>query len=987
MKTHFVLNLYILLSIGFNLSTTGLWAAENPPAPIHPDTLPTLMESWSLPASLAPEVTNTYAPRMMVKDPNLFVFDHNGRRLVALNPDNGTIRWHRPIKSRTNAAFSFTPLVYRNSVYVASDGFLYSFNTATGKMKWQISTGGVAINGMARTKRHLYLPFIRIEKGEGLSGVQIWSVNSRRGKVEWTRKFEGAMGFVAGDDNGPVYVADTGMVLGLTADRGEIRWKTRIKGRVVSPPLLRKGKLYVVAERRKAGWQGLSLYVLDIEKGKLRGELKINAKRASYFIYRKAFTLVSDQGDVLSIDENAKIKEKISVTFDDTPNNISATVSGNRVYIFSYHQDGNGYVYLVDMDKKRLLAKANALDAPARSVIPWGRTIFLDGADGNIHAFRLDRSARPLRKRVPASEYAKELIQHAIKNAHSPQPGLTRKLTGLGPKALASMHDGLRSKNPYVVAATAKAVARLKKRSSVSALLDAAKIQKTKKAKDIDALVPVIDAIATIRDGRAVSELTKILDDENQSHSRRRAAYVALGAIGTPAALQPIWKLRAAKALNTMNWNPIAETITNTYEVEADVDPSKKDEALVKETKLSSNYKAGDKNEYFALSLSPYLGGYNDVWLSECDEKGKLIRSYFTALTKAEIKPNKRIRFVQLKINKAPIKKQNVQKDTKKSDASKGDKTQKDSKAPIVETHDMKLAKLQAELIIQMLSGKKWIKSRPVKIEFSSLMKDIDKDGLPDIVERRLQTCVTHHDCDGDGIKDSEDVNPLASGKQKLAPEQKVYREAFFAYFAFMKRRGLVVLDPGNGPSYEVYGRQDPVLSLRHNAVSKLRKEIGLHAVDYVSFGGPYPEGGASRDALKTIEWSKNKRSVKIGMDIIRSGDNAVGYNVSLKKIGRNWVVTDIKRAWTTNLKRSGNVKSKVKIAPAAPIKRSRLIKAAPKKEEAPAKKETKKAPAKKKAVKTAVEKKASVVKKTAKKAVKKTAKTKTPTKAAGKAK
>ena len=41
-------------------------AGKTLPVPVHPDTLPTLQQAWSLPASLAPLVTNVYAPRMAI---------------------------------------------------------------------------------------------------------------------------------------------------------------------------------------------------------------------------------------------------------------------------------------------------------------------------------------------------------------------------------------------------------------------------------------------------------------------------------------------------------------------------------------------------------------------------------------------------------------------------------------------------------------------------------------------------------------------------------------------------------------------------------------------------------------------------------------------------------------------------------------------------------------------------------------------------------
>lgn len=917
-----------------------------PPAPIHPDTLPTLMESWSLPASMAPEVTNVYAPRMMVRDPQLYVYDHNGRRLVAIDPDTGKVRWHRPVASRSDVAFALTPLVYKRSIYLASDGFFHCYDIKTGKQRWQVSTRGVGVNGIARSKHLLFLPFVRVEKGEGLPGVQIWAIEARRGKVRWTRKFEGAIGYVEGNADGAYYVADTGLVLGLTPDRGEVRWKLRVKGRVSRPPILKKDKLYIITDRHRAGWQGAGIYVVDSKTGKLLWKNKLTADRVARFMYRNQLVMVSDLGKLVVFDDKGKIDTELTLNFGDQPESLIGTVSGTRLYIFSYHPDGHGYVSLIDMKKKRVLARANALDAPVRSVIPWGKTIFLDGVDGSLHAFRLDRSARPKRRTVPEEEFATQLIAQANAEAKKPQPGLARKLAGLGTKALGPMDGGLTSSNAYVVAATAQAVSLLANRKSVPALISALSAQKQSPPLPlIDPVLPVAEALARIRDGRAVKVLTELLEDESQSHFRRMEAYVALGAIGTPAALAPLWRYRAAKALNTMTWQPLAATVSPAYFVEQDIDPTKPDAALAKATRLTAQARGkltkvagpntGQKDErIFTATLSPYLGGYNDVWIGESDLQGNITRAYFTGLTKAEIQPNRRIKLDKMAIKmveEAPPKKKDKKgaKGKGKAEAKKeAPKPAVDAAEPVVVTPEMLLAKTRASLIIRMPVGKnKWVRSKPVQIPMGVVLADRDKDGLPDIVERRLQTCVTNADCDGDGIKDSEDVNPLASGKLQLTPEQKVFREAFFAYFSFLKRRGLIVLDPGDGPSYEVYGRQDPVLSLRRSTVERLRKEVGLHAIDYVSFGGPYPEGGGSGDALKKVEWGKKGKTARIGMDLVRSGDNAAGYNVWLKKVGRNWVVTRMARIWTTNKPSAAVVKQATLSVATVPPPVTKLVK------------------------------------------------------------
>ena len=108
-----------------------------------------------------------------------------------------------------------------------------------------------------------------------------------------------------------------------------------------------------------------------------------------------------------------------------------------------------------------------------------------------------------------------------------------------------------------------------------------------------------------------------------------------------------------------------------------------------------------------------------------------------------------------------------------------------------------------------------------------------------------------------------------------------------------------MIVDPGKGPSFEVYGRRDPVLALRRPAIKALQQEAGLHGVDVVSFGGPYPEGGGSGDALPDVAYSNKGRTAKLGMDLVRAGNNAVAYNVSLDLFGKNWVVTEMTRVWS----------------------------------------------------------------------------------------
>jgi outer membrane protein assembly factor BamB len=832
------------------------------PAPVHPDTLPTLNVSWILPASLAPEVTNVHAPRMALSGALLYVFDHHGRRLAAVEATTGKVVWHAPVPSHSDRTFAVTPLIAQGRVFVATDGYLYSFDALTGVRKWQLPTKGVAVNELARTKHRVLLPWINVVGNQAMPGVTLWAVDARFGRVEWTRKLPGSMAYVFGDADGAYYVSDSGVVLGLAPDRGDPTWQLRIKGTVTTPPLQRKKLLYITGLRRKAGWIGTGLTVIDLAKGKVVWETKLPSTMVSKFLLDTDLVTVEGNGTLTRFDAAGKKLLELQLGLGDEPTSLQATSVGNRVFVFSHHADGNGYIRLVDLEKKKVLAVANAVPLNGLGLISAAKMLFLDGSDGNVYAVRMDRSQRPKRMTVPPDEFAKELLDKA-KDARAPLKGLAAKLAGLGAKALPAIEAALAAPNPHVVDAAAAAVGLLANKRSLPALLKAVarleSVQQPVEAKS-DPLVTVMEAIAELRDAKAVPALQKVMKDEGQGHRRRRAAYVALGAIGSPASLAPIWAFRAAKVVPSCKWEPQAFTASYDYQVEKDIETDAEawPEKIRRDTSLTVQNKAG---QIYTAALSPFVGGYNDIWLGRSDLSGIISAPFFTGVSRPEIVPGRRIHLRDLSVSE----------------------------------------KGEVFFVIETRQGGKWVPNQSIKLRLDALAADSDGDKLPDIVERRLRLCVGNGDCDGDGLKDSEDLNPLASGKLQPTAEQRLFREAFFAFYAFLKRRGIVVVDPGDGPSFELYGRRDPILSLRRPTIEKFRKEAGLHAVDYVSFGGPYPEGSGSGDALPQVVWNKKKTEATIGMDVFRSGENAVAYNITLKKSGKSWVVSRFFRVWTTN--------------------------------------------------------------------------------------
>ncbi len=401
---------YLLFSFIFLVGARAARAEGELPAPVHPDTLPTLIQNWALPASLADGVYNTYAPRMTLAEDTLFVFDHHGRRLAAVDIKSGKVKWHVPVISRSNRAFSFSPLVARGRVFVATDGYLFSFDTKDGKVKWRMGTKGPAISGLARSKHRIYLPWVRTAGNKIAPGINIWAIDSRFARVEWNKKFPGQMGFVQGDPEGVYLVSNAGTVLGLTPDRGEPKFQVRIQGLAKSPPILKKDTLYVTTELSKAGWKGTGIYAVDVRKGALRWKSKLPSPLTSAFLYQGTLAVVDGTGKLTRFDAAGKKVAQIDVPFSDEPTSLRGTAVGDRGFVFSSQQDGHGYIWLVDLAQGKVLTSANAMDQPALSLLPGDKRLFIDGTDGTVRSFRLDRSQRPRRLSVPPEEFAAELL-------------------------------------------------------------------------------------------------------------------------------------------------------------------------------------------------------------------------------------------------------------------------------------------------------------------------------------------------------------------------------------------------------------------------------------------------------------------------------------------------------------------------------------------------------------------------------------------------
>lgn len=99
------------------------------------------------------------------------------------------------------------------------------------------------------------------------------------------------------------------------------------------------------------------------------------------------------------------------------------------------------------------------------------------------------------------------------------------------------------------------------------------------------------------------------------------------------------------------------------------------------------------------------------------------------------------------------------------------------------------------------------VAGKSVRFNSEDYTLDSDGDGLPDSVERCLTTSAQNPDTDGDGVLDGEDGNPLTP-KHKLTNDIAEIRQAVFAIlFATCNSQDIVcVVEKGEFANQEYYG-------------------------------------------------------------------------------------------------------------------------------------------------------------------------------------
>ncbi|SEO28637.1 Outer membrane protein assembly factor BamB, contains PQQ-like beta-propeller repeat [Salinihabitans flavidus] len=271
--------------------------------------------------------------------------------LMALSPATGDVIWEQKLLAVGNS----TPTFYKGRVYVvAGDETAWAVDAATGRVDWRLGALPSVASLQAPTAPALTdrLAIFGFGSGEMNAvfregGTRLWNVSitgQRPGRAINT------VGDISGDpviDGGTLYAANhTGRLVAMDLDTGQRKWT--IERGTLSPVWPAGGSLFMVTERNKL--------------------VRINAS----------------DGEVIW-------EQELPLFVQDRPRRMKSmhehygpVIAGGRVIVAS----SDGRLRSYDPESGALLYDTPIPDGAASNPIVAGRTLYVLGAEGQLHAFR-----------------------------------------------------------------------------------------------------------------------------------------------------------------------------------------------------------------------------------------------------------------------------------------------------------------------------------------------------------------------------------------------------------------------------------------------------------------------------------------------------------------------------------------------------------------------------------------------------------------------
>jgi eukaryotic-like serine/threonine-protein kinase len=172
---------------------------------------------------------------------NNILYTANRDTVIAMDVTSRAIKW----KYKTNQVVQTSLLLANGALYInCSDGTFYSFDPATGNLKWKITYNAGSGNAQSSPT------FVDGTLYCGGTEPAVFAIDGNNGTIKWKTRFPSlSLDEVISSPsvvNGVVYVGDTfGNVLALNASDGTVKWSFKGQGAIISSPTVVNGIVYL----------------------------------------------------------------------------------------------------------------------------------------------------------------------------------------------------------------------------------------------------------------------------------------------------------------------------------------------------------------------------------------------------------------------------------------------------------------------------------------------------------------------------------------------------------------------------------------------------------------------------------------------------------------------------------------------------------------------------------------------------------------------
>lgn len=188
---------------------------------------------------------------LAVSNGGVYFPEADTNRIYAFNTTDGSRKWRAQIDGRLS--YDSSPVVANGTVFVTTnDGRIHALETASGKRRWQFDVGDTRTTLSTPSYRNGVLYYGYSGRGEVSEqrGI-LYAIDAASGKEQW--RFETVGGIEASPMilNGIIYVSsygsETGHIYAIDAADGAERWRVRTRSNVVANAA-GNGMVYVVTD-------------------------------------------------------------------------------------------------------------------------------------------------------------------------------------------------------------------------------------------------------------------------------------------------------------------------------------------------------------------------------------------------------------------------------------------------------------------------------------------------------------------------------------------------------------------------------------------------------------------------------------------------------------------------------------------------------------------------------------------------------------------